>query len=122
MVMAMQTRVKGHFSASIREIPADITLVEVGPKVFTRILKDFGSNIEVISNKSITLDDGTAAYRTEINWKFQSRWHYKNLLVSVFKDRKWVFLTYATPIDYYENSIESNLNEGKSIVESLTFQ
>jgi len=120
-VMAMKTLADGSFSASISEIPAGTKLADVGPRVFASKLKTYGSNIQVISNKKITLEDGTSAYRTDINWKWQSTWSLRTLLVSAFQDGKWVYLAYGL-IASNEASISENLKEGTSIVESLTFK
>jgi hypothetical protein len=72
-----------------------------------------GSNVKVISNKEITLKDGTKAYRTDIEWLFQGSFSLTTLVVSAFKNGKWVFLT-AHPWQAP--------NEVASIVESLTFK
>ena len=125
-VMVMKTLGGNRFSASISGIPTGTKLAEVGPRVFASSLKKFGSNIQVVSNKKITLEDGTVAYRTDINWLWQSSWSLRTLLVSAFKDRKlvgpvWVSLVYTLGASN-EASISEDLNEGASIVESLTFK
>ena len=122
-VMAMKTLGGNSFSASISGIPTGTKLAEVGPRVFASSLKNLGSNIQVVSNKKITLEDGTVAYRTDINWQSKSSFRVRTLLVSAFKDRKlvgpvWVSLVYSL----VEASISEDLNEGASIVESLTFK
>ena len=120
-VMVMKTPGESEFSAFLSEIPAGIKLADIGPKAFASELKNFGSNIQVISNKKITLENGTAAYRTDINWKWQSSWSMRTLLVSAFKDRKLVFLVYSFGVSN-DASISENLKEGTSIVESLIFK
>ncbi len=119
-VMAMETNGGGDFSASIREIPVGTKLAEAGPTVFVSSLQNFGSNIQVVSNKQITLDDGTIAYKTEIHWKWQS-FPLITLVVSAFKDKKLIFLDYSLQ-NSIEASISENMNEGNSIVKSLTFK
>ena len=41
-------------------------LEDFGPKQYASWMNKFGSNITVISNREITLKDGTKAYRTDI--------------------------------------------------------
>lgn len=125
-VMAMKTLGGNRFSASIGTIPTGIKLAEVGPRVFASALNEFGSNIEVVSNTKITLADGTAAYRTDINWLWQSSFKLRTLVVSAFHEKKltglvWVFLVYSLGASN-EADISEDLNEGASIVESLTFK
>jgi hypothetical protein len=124
--MAMKTLGGNDFAAFIGMIPTGTKLAEVGPRVFASVLKNLGSNIQVVSNKKIILEDGTVAYRTDINWQLQSSFRLRTLLVSAFKDRKlvgpvWVFLVYSLGASN-EASISEDLNEGASIVESLTFK
>ena len=121
--MEMKTLGGGIFSASVGEIPARANISEVGPKFFAASLKHccFGSNIQVVSNNKITLQDGTVAYRTDINWQWQSSFRQRTLLVSAFKDKKWVYLVYTLNASN-EASVPEALNEGASIVESLTFR
>lgn len=76
------------------------------------LLRNLGSDVHVISNKKITLKDGTTAYKTRIHWLFQGSFPLKILAVSAFRDGKWVFLT-AHPW--------KNPNEVAPIVESLAF-
>jgi len=122
-VMAMKTFGENEFFASTFEIPAGSKLADVGPKNVASDLKKIGSNIQIISNKKITLEDGTEAYRTDINWKFQSTWSTSSLFVSAFKDRKVVIIEYHFPfVPWDEASTSEYLKEGAFIVESLTFK
>ncbi len=118
-VMAMKTLRGGDFSASIREVPVSTKLAEVGSKVFVGFLQNFGSNVQVVSNKQIKLKDSTIAYKTEIRWK-QASTPLVTLLVSALKDNKCVFLHY-TFVAWDESSNSESLKEGTSIIESLTF-
>lgn len=123
-VMEMKTLLKGEFSASISEIPAGTKLAEVGPKIIASHLEDEfnGSKIEIVSNNEIILRDGTVAYRTDVNWLYQSSWRLRTLYVSAFKDQKWIVLSYTVLADYHVASLPELLSEGTSIVESLTFK
>ena len=101
------------FQASVGDIPEGMKLDDVGPKALAFALEGVGSNVKVLSNKEITLKDGTKAYRTDIGWKWQSSFAVTTLSVSAFKDGKWVLLTtHATRVP----------NELAPIVESLTFK
>ncbi len=109
------------FSASIVDLPSGITLADAGPKIFTEYLKDHGSDIRVVSNKKITLKDGSTAFRTDIDWQSKSSIKLKTILVSVFKEEKWVFLEWSmVALRDDEPFFTESLNKGASIVESLT--
>ena len=102
------------FSAAVIVIPKDMSLSEYGPKRYALILNNFGSNVEVISNKEITLKDGTEAYRTEIKWLYRGGKVWVNtLLVSALKEGKNVMVAVHPTGDPEEVAW---------IVESLIFQ
>ena len=111
--MAMENPAGVVFQASVADIPEGIKVADVGPRALAVALENVGSNVKVISNKEITLKDGTKAYRTDIEWLFQGSFSLTTLVVSAFKNGKWVFLT-AHPWQAP--------NEVASIVESLTFK
>lgn len=119
-IMAMKAPGGSTFSASSREIPGDAKLEEIGPKVFAGLLEKYGSDVHVIFNRNIALRDGTRAYRTDIDWQIHSL-KLRTLLVSAFKDRKWVYLLYSI-YNGDEATISEEVNKGASIVESLTFK
>jgi len=122
-VMVMKTFGEIRFSASIDEIPAGIKLSDVGPKNIASNLKKIGSDIQVLSNKSIGLEDGTEAYSTDISWKFESSWSSRSLFVSAFKEGKMVVVEYHFPFAPWDEASTSDyLKEGAFIVESLTFK
>jgi CubicO group peptidase (beta-lactamase class C family) len=121
-VMVMNTYGENEFLASTYEISADTKLANFGREIAIDLNK-IGSEIQVISNKKITLQDGTAAYRTDVSWKFQSSWLTRSLFVTAIKEGKAVIVEYHftfTPWD--EASTTENLKEGTYIVESLTFK
>ena len=111
-IMAMETPGGVVFQASVAAIPPGMTLADLGPKALASAFKNAGSDVHVISNKEIALKDGTRAYRTRINWRFQGSFPLKTLAVSAFRDGKWVFLT-AHPW--------KDPDEVAPVVESLTF-
>jgi hypothetical protein len=80
------------FNASVADIPPGMTLADVGPKAYVSGLKRVGSNVKVISNEEISLKDGTKAYRTHIKWRWKGTLQLSTLIVSAFKDGKWVYL------------------------------
>ena len=112
-IMAMENPAGVAFQASVADIPEGMKIADVGPKVIAVVLENIGSNVEVLSNREIRLKDGSKAYRTDIKWLFRGNFSLTTLIVSAFKDRKWVFLT-AHPWQ--------SPNEVAPIVESLTFQ
>jgi len=112
-IMAMENPAGIVFQASVADVPEGMKIADVGPEAFAVVLENVGSNVKVISNKEIKLKDGTKAYRTVIEWLFQGSFSLTTMVVSAFKDGKWVFLTahsWQVP------------NEVASIVESLTFK
>ena len=66
----------------------------------------------MVSNQSITLNDGTPAYRTEIHWRNRLPLDFKTVVVSAFKDGKWVFVEAHPWKDH---------DEAAAIVGSLSF-
>jgi len=91
-VMAMETPGNVLFQASVADIPEGMTLADAGPKAYALALENVGSNVKVISNKEIKLKDGTKAYRTDIKWLWKGTLPLTTLVVSAFKDGKWVYL------------------------------
>lgn len=91
-VMKMKTPDDIDFSASIVDIPPGIKLDAFGPKIYAKNLETVGSNIEVISNKKISLKDGTSVYRTEITWLWKNSLPIKTILVTAYKNGKAVFV------------------------------
>ena len=118
-IMNMKTLRGNVFSALIIDIPRGTKLAEVGPGIHADLLKKVGSHIQVVSNKKTTLEDGTVAYRTDIDWKWQSTFKVRTLLISAFKDEKGVLLEYS--FDACCEATE-DLKEGAAILESLTFK
>lgn len=113
-VLRMRTPRWVEIQASVADIPEAMTLADIGPKVYLPTLKEVGSNFNVVSNDEITLKDGTKAYRTEIKGLYRDgKTQITTLLVSAFKDGKWVYLT-TDPI--------GDPSEVAWIVESLTFE
>lgn len=114
-VLAMKTPGGANFYASVSDIPDGISLADVGPKVYKAALENFGSNVEVISNKEINLRDGTQAYKTEIKWLFIDGKHWINTIaISTFKDGKRVSVEIHPAVGDASNVAW--------IIESLTFE
>jgi len=112
-VMGMETPGGVGFQASVADIPEGMTLADVGPKAYVFGLKTVGSNVKVISNEEISLKDGTKAYRTNIKWLWKGTLQLRTLVVSAFKDGKWIYLAIhprGSPLQV------------AYIVESLTFK
>jgi CubicO group peptidase (beta-lactamase class C family) len=112
-VMRMKTPGDVGFSASVGDIPEGMKLEDFGPKFYAQELESVGSNIKVISNKEITLNCGTKAYRTDITWLWNNTVPITTFLVTVFKDGKIIFVC-AHPWKYHDKA--------EPIVQSLSFK
>jgi len=85
------------FHVFVADIPKDVKLADVGPKVFAPALeKDVGAEVEVLSNEEIELADGAKAYKTEMEWTHRRGHFVMLLLVSAFKENKWVYVAAVT--------------------------
>ena len=100
------------FYIGAADIPQGMSLAEIGPKQFVSFLQTLGSNFEVTSNKNIKLSDGTEAYRTEIEWQYQGALWVNTIIVSAFKEGKWVYSAVNTSHDP---------KEAAWVAESMTF-
>jgi hypothetical protein len=121
-VMVMKKIGGFRFSAGIWEFPVGAKLVGIAQRVASAY-EGFGSDIQIISNQRITLEDGTEAYRTDMSWKLKSTRSTRTLLVSASKKGKLVIVRYHFPFaPWDETSTSEYLKEGTFIVESLTFE
>jgi hypothetical protein len=120
--MFMKTLLGSTFAATVRNIPLGAKLAEVGPRDYVAALKNyaFGSNVRVISNEPLNLKDGTQAFRTDIEWVWKSGIQLRTIVVSVFKEGKWINISYNL-VATIAASVPEKLKEGSDIVESLTF-
>jgi hypothetical protein len=89
-VMAMKTQRGIRFDASVLEIPAGIQLSKVHLSVYAPSLENTGTDIQIISNESIVLKDGTPAYRSKIKWKSKGLFPTTTSVISAFKEGRWV--------------------------------
>lgn len=113
-IMGMRTPEGIFIHAYLSDISQGIKLAEIGPKVYKANLEKYGTNVSVISNKEITLKDGTKAYRTDFEWRWaDTSTLVTTRLVSAFKDGKWIHITTHYLIDP---------GEADPIVESLTLK
>jgi hypothetical protein len=112
-VMRMNPPGGSDFSASVVDIPEGMKLEDFGPKLYAQNLGNYVSNINVISNKKITLQCGTKAFRTDITYLWKSYVPITTFLVSAYKDGKCIFVS-AHPW--------KNHDKYEPIVQSLTFK
>jgi CubicO group peptidase (beta-lactamase class C family) len=112
-IMRMKTPGEVQFAASVMDIPDNLKLEDFGPKLFTGILQNIGSDIQVIANNKLTLKCGTSAYRSDIKWVWNKVYPITSLVVSSFKNNKCIYLV-ANPIQ--------NPEKFTPIVESLRFE
>ncbi len=75
-------------------------LEEAVKKIVTR-LKWVVKEIRVISNKSITLRDGTPAYESIIEFKSVGNNKVKSIHISVFKDEKWIRVSFCFCVTFF---------------------
>jgi CubicO group peptidase (beta-lactamase class C family) len=81
------------FSASVIDIPEDTGLEEFGPEYYLQNgFLEKPSNIKVVGNDKILLAGGTAAYKTEISWKWNNTLPITTYLVSAYKDGKCIYV------------------------------
>ena len=114
-VMRMHPPSGSDFAAAIVDIPEGLKLKDFGPKFFAQRLDHYPAirNVKVISNKPITLQCGTSAYRTDITYLWKAYVPITAFLVSAYKDGKCIFVS-AYPWKNNEKYIP--------IVESLTLK
>ena len=92
-IMRMKTLSDYNFTASIADMPTGVALKDFGPGAYAKALEEFGTHIEVTHNREVTLQCGTRAYRTDIQWKAGDFWPVTTLVVSAYKDGKLVYLS-----------------------------
>jgi adenylate cyclase len=114
-VLMMETPAGITFSAMVVDIPEGMPLKDFGPKYYKSTLERFGSKFSIISNKKISLKEGTTAYETEIRWLYlnQKMWII-SIVVSTYKDGKCI----SIDVHPYEGST----SDVKWIPESLTLE
>ncbi len=91
-IMRMETPTGGIFTASIYKIPRDMKPEDFGPKEYVSWLKEYVSNITVISSEEIMLKGGTKAYRTDLQWTMKNNKPMTTNLVSAYKDGKCIYI------------------------------
>ncbi|MDJ0668091.1 MAG: hypothetical protein QNJ61_12455 [Desulfobacterales bacterium] len=74
------------FTAFVGDIPEGMALENFGPITYAQALEKFGTAIRVTSNKEVTLQCGTRAYRTDIKWMANDFWPITTFVVSAYKD------------------------------------
>ena len=111
--MHMTTLEGVHFSASIGEVPADIPLADIGSKFYAPFLDNIGSEVVVLTNRPITLRDGTPANRTAIRWIPPIGVTVTSIFVTTYREGKRVAIVVHPWKDVQTYA---------PIVESLTFK
>ena len=97
------------FKSSIYDRPLEETVQEIARRLEVR-----SREINIISNKPITLRDGTPAYESDIEFKFLGINKVKSTHLSVLKDEYLIVINiYAHPKYFNENL--------KDILHSLEF-
>ena len=119
-IMRMETPAGGIITASTDAIPRDwrrfyfsMKLEDFGPKAYASWMKEYGSNITVLSNEEITLSCGTKAYRTDIKWLLKNNTPLTTNLVSTYMDGKSIYIA----VHQFKKSTIV-----ETIIESLRFE
>jgi hypothetical protein len=114
-VWAIKTGAGLVFQASVSPIPEGVALKDVAEKGYLPGLSALFGKVKMGDNKEITLSDGTKAYYSEMDWNHAPSGGtlITTMIVSVYKDGKWVYVT-AHPWDNY--------NAAMKIVKSLKFK
>lgn len=99
--------------AFINDVPPGASLEGAGA-IYAAALRTFGKaeRFEVRSNKPFHLSDGTPAYRTDIRYRFEGSLTINAVVVSAFRQGKWICIEGHTPGDPTEIA---------TIAESMTF-
>lgn len=84
-------------------------------KKIARHFKARAKEIKIISNKPITLRDGTPAYECVIEFKSVGFFKVKTIHLSVFKEEKWIRVSIFTSASHYNENL-------KEITHSLEFK
>ena len=115
-IMSMRTQDNIRFSAYMVDVANHIRLEYFGPNYYARLLglSPKISDLAVVSNRSIFLDGGTPAYRTDIKCRYGDSPTNLVLVVAKKKDR-YVYVVAGT---WGGRSLAG----GARIVESLTFK
>jgi class 3 adenylate cyclase/pimeloyl-ACP methyl ester carboxylesterase len=103
-------------SASIRPIPEGIELKDVAEKAYKPLLEErLHTKSKLNSNEEITLLDGNTAYYSEMYWNHapSGGLPITTMVVSVYKEGKWVFIVAHTWINFHVSM---------KIVKSLRFK
>ncbi|MBW2062725.1 MAG: hypothetical protein JRI95_14355 [Deltaproteobacteria bacterium] len=90
---------------SVADIPEGVALKDAGEAYSKGLAESQKSEVEIISNEEIELEDGTKAYFTEMEWIHQGSTLITTFVVSVYKDGKWVY-TAAHPWADMDEAIE----------------
>lgn len=119
-IMRMQTLAGGIITAATDAIPrnwrrfySSLKLEDFGPKAYASWIKEYGSNITVLSNEEITLSCGTKAYRTDIKWVLDNGTPLITNLVTAYKDDRSIYIAVH---QFKETKIV------ETIIESLAFE
>ena len=99
--------------AAVAAVPEGLALKDAGAAYSVGLGKSQNSEVEVLTNEEIELEDGTKAYYTEIEWMYQGSTLITTMIVSVYKDGKWIY-TAAHPW--------SDLDEASEYVKSLVME
>ena len=76
----------------VRDIPKGVALADIG-KQYKKLILDPEQSVdaEIVSSKQTKLKDGTKANETILKYKYQGWLALQAIVLSVYKDNKWVY-------------------------------
>jgi NAD(P)-dependent dehydrogenase (short-subunit alcohol dehydrogenase family) len=95
----------------LSEIDVNMRLEDTSKKIVT-ILEELGNEITIISDKRITLEDGTDAFETEIEFKRLGVIKLKSHHISVIVDNKWIRVSVYAHSSFFSEEFK---NIGRSL-------
>lgn len=92
-------------TVSVAPAEANMTLSRVGGEYYAPRLRQFGKQVQIISNHPAKLADGSEVYETKIVWRYQGKTKINSLVLSAFKEDKLinVALHHTGELDYLKH-------------------
>ena len=92
-------------TVSVTPAEANMTLSKVGGEFYAPMLRQFGKQVQIISNRPAKLVDGSDAYETRIAWRWEGKTKLNSLVLSAFRENKLinVALHHTGELDYLQH-------------------
>ncbi len=92
------------FKSSTNDRPLDETVQDIAKRI-----KEIAREINIISNKPITLRDGTPAYESVIEYKYLGIFKVKSIHLSVIKGEHRIVISIYANANYYSENLRNIL-------------